>query len=299
MQPSARLALLCGLLACASTGAPMPPTPAAPAEVAVARLIFAAPPNAIAEIVPLVERRLSAYGIAGARVLAKKRRFVIELGDDQLRRPVTDLVGRACKLQFAFVEENSALLQRLVADGDGRAKALELHAEHDTWGGRMGLPVHTDIFVMGSREHLTQYLATLPPDDRPDRDHLLVIARNPASDEGEAWRTYYLDRRQSLAVMRVQGARAMAAAYGRFHIDLALLAEDGSRLNALTGANVGGKMAILVDDEVVSVPVVMTAIPGRAILDAGLDEERTRMLAACLSGGALPVAPRLVPDADE
>ncbi len=57
----------------------------------------------------------------------------------------------------------------------------------------------------------------------------------------------------------------------------------GARLNAITADSIGEKMAIFVDDELVSCPKIMSAIGSRAQISGDFTEERAQQIASALS----------------
>ncbi|GJM26616.1 MAG: hypothetical protein DHS20C16_30310 [Phycisphaerae bacterium] len=57
----------------------------------------------------------------------------------------------------------------------------------------------------------------------------------------------------------------------------------GARLSAITADSIGEKMAIFVDDELVSCPKIMSAIGSKAQISGDFTEERAQQIASALS----------------
>jgi preprotein translocase subunit SecD len=64
------------------------------------------------------------------------------------------------------------------------------------------------------------------------------------------------------------------------------VAADGERLQTFTSSHIGKKMAISVDEEIVSVPLIEGAVGAKGLMTMP-SEEQARRLAASLSGGPL------------
>lgn len=73
-------------------------------------------------------------------------------------------------------------------------------------------------------------------------------------------------------------------------IQLQFNAEGTRKFRELTEQNIGKRVAIFLDDQILIDPVVQTAITdGTAVITGGFNAEQAKFLAAQLNGGALPV----------
>ncbi len=71
--------------------------------------------------------------------------------------------------------------------------------------------------------------------------------------------------------------------------------EGSKRFATVTAENVNKRLAILLDDKIVSAPVIKTAISGgRAVIQGQFTNEEVQRLSRQLSGGALPVPLKLI-----
>lgn len=77
------------------------------------------------------------------------------------------------------------------------------------------------------------------------------------------------------------------------------LTDDGTRkFGTATSENVGRQFAIILDDEIVSTPVIQSAIHGgRGIITGAFTPAETEQLAELLSGGALPAPLTIIEEA--
>ncbi|MEM9728821.1 MAG: protein translocase subunit SecD, partial [Myxococcota bacterium] len=112
---------------------------------------------------------------------------------------------------------------------------------------------------------------------------------------GEGWRTYYVFR---LAEATGEDLDDAAVGFdpqsGSPEVDFTMNARGASRMADLTGANIGKRMAIVLDDRVESAPVIQGQIGGRgritlgAFLDRNELLQEARDLVVVLQAGALP-----------
>jgi hypothetical protein len=119
-----------------------------------------------------------------------------------------------------------------------------------------------------------------------DRD-----ADDPASAEEAGWRTYLVSARAEVSGADLANAEAGEdSASGGAHVTIELTPEAGERFAAVTKANVWRRLAVVIDREVMSAPVIQQAITGGHVqisMGAGPPEQRlaeARQLAAKLRG---------------
>jgi preprotein translocase subunit SecD len=77
-------------------------------------------------------------------------------------------------------------------------------------------------------------------------------------------------------------------------IEIHLRPRGAARMEALTSRNVGGRLAIVIDRELVFAPVIRATIGGRVQVD-GLGEAEARRIYESLNGGRLVARQRLFP----
>ena len=146
--------------------------------------------------------------------------------------------------------------------------------------------VESDPFL-GKRPALERYLDGLDVVPRPDRDHAFRLS--PVPDRPKLWRTEYVDLRTRVRITRALEASVEPSNLtGDDSIELALrlLPADGERLRALTTGHIGKKMAITIDDEVLSTPVIEGVLGERGRMTMS-DEPLARRTAAALLSGPL------------
>ncbi len=120
------------------------------------------------------------------------------------------------------------------------------------------------------REIIETYLADLfarKPELKPDDNHQLGFELETIRGEGgkktQRWRTYYLHRTVELGGSSVSRANTMFnQTTGMPEVLVTFNRYGGRRFGQMTSKNIGKKMAIILDDEVRSAPVIQAAITG-------------------------------------
>jgi len=70
--------------------------------------------------------------------------------------------------------------------------------------------------------------------------------------------------------------------------------ESSERFGAVTASNIGKQLAIVLDNKIITAPVIKDAIPGNGIISGGFSMESAKELATLLNAGALPVPVQIV-----
>ena len=223
---------------------------------------------------------------------------------------VADLV-RPGRLELKEVVEGSELAGRLyalVADGDPRAAELGVTAAIDQWG-HDGTGRHVTDWTLEApdRASLAAYLeevARREPTLAPEPGLEIAFERRDDPERGGAWRTYLLRSAAELDSRHIDRAEVYQDEYtGQPGVLATLTSEGEQRFADLTGRITGRKLAILVDGEVLSAPVVQERIPGgRFSIHMGTGDAQTlareaRTLAAVLGSDPLPGGVEVIPGA--
>ena len=272
------------------------------------------------EVVGGAEIEIEVRGPGGREALARRiaplgrldgnRLALADVEPEDAEAWVRDLL-RPGRLELKEVVEGSELFARLhalVAGGDARAVELGVRADIDQW-------VHD-----GTARHFTD--STLEAPDRATleayleevarRDSALApepgleIAFEQREDTGRdgAWRSYLLRSAAELDSRHIDHAEVYQDEYsGQPGVMATLTGEGEQRFAELTGRLTGRKLAILVDGEVLSAPVIQERIPGgRFSIHMGTGDPQTlareaRTLAAVLGSDPLPEGVEVIPGA--
>jgi preprotein translocase subunit SecD len=178
--------------------------------------------------------------------------------------------------------ENEILVQ-LPGEGDPtRAKAV-IQA-----GGQLELKRVSDERVFSSEaEALAAYGGVLPAGTE------LVRGKSDSSEPrpaGEIW--YLLDRASIVTGRDLRSATAVRSTEspGRFEVHFTLSTEAARRFGPFTEANVGRRMAIVLDHRVQTAPVIQSRIEDSGRITGQFGQEEAKDLALVLRAGALPAS---------
>jgi preprotein translocase subunit SecD len=264
---------------------------AEPGTALTVRLEFDVKTDQLAEVVARAQARLDAFGAKKARAVQRSGRLVVELPSSEVpkRSEIESLISRPHLLAFTIVENDSPLMIDLIGrlEQDPRSHELGIFRDIGGWQPTSTRGYESDPFLEGQREALERYLGGLAVAQQPDRDHAFLLA--PVPDRPKLWRTAYVDLRTQVRIARALEARVDRLELGgqtETEIVFLLLPADGDRLRALTRAHLGKKMAITVDGEVLSIPIIEGVIGDKNRMMMS-DEPLARRLAAALLGGPM------------
>jgi len=125
----------------------------------------------------------------------------------------------------------------------------------------------------------------LPPDTQ-----LLPGKREPGSEAAgsEAW--YLLNRIAAVTGRDLSGAAPSKDINGRPAVSFTLTRDGAARFSRVTGENVGKQLAIVLDNRVVSAPVIQSQISDRGEITGSFTPQQAADLALILRSGALPAS---------
>jgi preprotein translocase subunit SecD len=179
---------------------------------------------------------------------------------------------------------DNEILVELPGEGDpARAKSV-IQA-----GGQLALTRVADATPYSSEtEALSQHGGVLPPGTQ------LVRGKGPANTTGQAapevW--YVLDRSPIITGTDLRSAtpEANPNSPGQFQVHFSLSTQAATRFGPFTEANVGKQMAIVLDHQVQSAPVINSRIEDSGVIEGNFTQESAHDLALILRAGALPAS---------
>ena len=229
--------------------------------------------------------RIDSLGVLEPTVIARPNDgdIIIEVPGAQQSsfERIKSIISRTAQLKFQIVDDEAANLGALLANPP---PGIYLTADSQPY---------LEAFGEDARDLLREHIATIQVPD----DHEFAIGRQSPDPErgGEGWRTYYMYR---LAEATGEDLDDAAVGFdpqsGTPEVDFTMNTRGASRMADLTGANIGKRMAIVLDDRVESAPVIQGQIGarGRITLGAYLDRnellQEARDLVVVLQAGALP-----------
>ena len=120
----------------------------------------------------------------------------------------------------------------------------------------------------------------LPPDTE--------LLPGPAGQNGETW--YAVNRVAAVTGRDLTGADPSHDEAGQPDVDFTLTKDGAARFSRVTGANIGKYLAIVLDNRVVTAPVIQGQISDRGQISGGFTPQKAQDLALMLRSGALPAS---------
>ncbi len=245
----------------------------------------------------IIRNRIDQFGVTEPSIEKQGRdRIVIQLPGVADRERAKKLIGKTAQLEFKLVEEPERTHQVLQKIDRSSAEV-----EGDT----TLTPLLSSILVLG-RDFVVPYEEASNVErmlSSPEAEGLIppdgeFLWGKYKESEGYRYRTLYLVKREaSLTGAAVVDARpGPGTDPGEVKVDLTMTRRARGRWAQVTGANVGRRIAIVLDRIVQSAPVVRERIAsGRSEISmAGARMEEARDLAIVLKAGALPAPVMIV-----
>jgi preprotein translocase subunit SecD len=266
--------------------------------------------SAVRQGVETIRNRVDTMAVAEPTIVRKGFNIVVELPGlrpDDFER-VKKQIGRTAQLEFKMVDDGSDFMKKVA--GLATAKKAEfpgLEVHSDQWAEKDSGQPHSDVYLRDKdRSEIVRFFTSLTGDDALPTDHEIGYEQRETKDEEDegtasksgdkAWRTYYLHKRADLTGESIIDPEVTwDQQTGRPEVSLQFDQQGAQLFEKATAANIGRKMAIILDEKVNSAPVIEGRIGGgRARITMGgytdpfqLQEE-AKDLVAVLKTGALP-----------
>ena len=230
--------------------------------------------NIVSQVVEVIRRRIDEFGVSEPMITAQgDSRVLVQLPGVQDSARARDIIQRTARLEFRLVNqeiETSDLIQ-WVTDAE-KAGAYSLSSD------------------LGYTEYVQKINEDLA--DKIPEDHQLVFQKAVSSKSLRAGKAPVLVRTDSGAGGDIlQTAFVGVDEFGNpqvlFYIDV-----TGRKLfSDLTGNNIGSPLAIILDKELKSMPVIKSRISDRGSISLGRGQDiakEAEIIATVLRAGSLP-----------
>jgi preprotein translocase subunit SecD len=109
------------------------------------------------------------------------------------------------------------------------------------------------------------------------------------AESGNRERSYYVVRRQAVITGRdLKNARPTQGQFGSHSVTFFLTASGSQKFGVATGANIGKRLAIILDNRAQSAPSIKDRITDQGVIEGTFSPEEANDLALVLRAGALP-----------
>jgi preprotein translocase subunit SecD len=136
-----------------------------------------------------------------------------------------------------------------------------------------------------SREEILANLGGTLPDD------LEIMEGDRRENNAVVGKMYYaVEKRRTVTGRDLSNATAGRSQFGTPIVEFSLTPAGAQAFGALTGANVGNGLAIVLDGRVVSAPVIKSRIADRGQIEGNFTQQEVQDLVLVLRSGALPAS---------
>ncbi|MEO8274642.1 MAG: protein translocase subunit SecD [Thermoanaerobaculia bacterium] len=132
-------------------------------------------------------------------------------------------------------------------------------------------------------EVVAHYGGSVPAD-------IQVMVEERRDDQGRvtSQRYYAVEKRQVITGRDLKSANTSAGQFNQPVVAFHLSADGAKRFGETTGANVGRGLAIILDNKVVSAPVINSRITDSGVIEGNFSQQEVQDLVTTLRSGALP-----------
>jgi protein-export membrane protein SecD len=214
--------------------------------------------DAIGRAIEIIRNRVDQFGVSEPLIARQGDRWiVVELPGVTNTQEAKDIVGKTALLEFKMVDSSDAAQKALGKIGE------------------LG-----DPFV-GKTSQLTAKAAKLVPAG----DMLL---------KGRGGSLYLVGAKSPLTGANLDDAHVEMGRYGEPDVAFKFKPDAAAAFAALTGANIGKNLAIVLDGVVYSAPVINSRIMGQGVIEGRFTLEEAKDLAIVLRAGALPAPVNII-----
>ncbi len=273
-------------------------------EVDASKLGPAEAKNAVDQVMQIIRNRIDQFGVAEPSIQKQgTNRILVQLPGLVDQERARALIGQTALLEFKLVkteEESKALYDRIDVYFSRRLRgARPDSAAPDSivhpFSSRLLTSSHAEATVLGENVPIVDSMIhRIQADSTFISDSQLAWDAHEAEVGGRTARALYVVGKVPLmkgsevatAQMRMDLDAARPGAPG---VSFTLTSRGGALFGDITGANVGRRLAIVLDGKIQSAPNILERIPrGQGSITGSFSEDEAQNLAIVLRSGALP-----------
>lgn len=261
--------------------------------------------DAVVRAKEIIRNRVDQYGVAEPVIQTQGlRRIIVALPGVSDEERVRKLLKGTAKLEFKLVRDNNSMLEAFERINSYLAQNENEGADSSAAPKN---PLHENIVVMQNGtayapEYSREYLAELfqGADVRkllPKDSEIRFSARSITGSDGETfYEMFLLKKTPELTGGVITEAKAtFGASAFQPEVSMRMNSDGTAKWARITGANIGRRIAIILDEAVYSAPVVESKIPGGSSVINGIESiEEAQDLEIVLKAGALPAPVRII-----
>ncbi|MEI7787480.1 MAG: protein translocase subunit SecD [Chlorobiaceae bacterium] len=271
----------------------------------------------------IIRNRIDQYGVAEPVITTQgSRKLIIELPGVSDENRVRNLLKGTAKLEFRLLRDPEILLRTLdrlntyVVQNNAAPQSIAVPTFSPSVSSQLKAPVpakpatartlYDDIRVYQNgtaytTEHSKDYVVSLLRRSDiqallPQDTELLLSAKSDVINGEKHFALYLVKKTPELTGGVITEAKATFGSQGvQPEVLMAMNSEGTSKWARITGANIGKRIAIVLDGAVYSAPVVQSKIPsGNSVINGIESLEEAKDLEIVLKAGALPAPVRII-----
>ncbi len=255
-----------------------------------------------------VSRRVDELGLKEFNLTVRDEDIIIEVpGRDQKTfDDIKEIIRKTARLEFKMVDDTADFFGKIKDESLPEGEGISIYVENAPDGPGKNVQTHFARMVKRDTESFTDTLARLktwtatlsvPDDHQIGYEPITEYDADTGKSNDIGWRTMYLYSRADVTgdyITDAQVGQDTQQGLGSWYVGLTFSPAGAERFEEVTGANVGRRFAIILDDVVDSAPVIKTKIGGgRATITMGAGDPEKQLqdahkLELVLRSGALP-----------
>jgi preprotein translocase subunit SecD len=255
-----------------------------------------------------VSRRVDELGLKEFNLTVRDEDIIIEVpGKDQKTfDDIKEIIRKTARLEFKMLDDGADFFGKVKDDSLPEGEGISIYQENAPDGPGKTTQSHFARMVKRENESMTDTLArfkkwastlSVPDDHQVGFEPLTSFDPDTGKSTDEGWRTMYLYARADVTGDYITDASVQQdqqQGLGSYYVMLTFSPAGAERFEEVTGANVGRRFAIILDDVIDSAPVIKSKIGGgRASITMGAGDPEKQLqdahkLELVLRSGALP-----------
>jgi preprotein translocase subunit SecD len=253
------------------------------------------------QAIETIRNRIDQFGVAEPTIIKKGTDIVVELPGAKAKdfERIKNVIGKTAQLEFKIVDDGSDYMKKVAASVP---KDGPIMVAPESWTEKHQGTQHEDVYLRvkeKDKAELVKFIASLTGDLAVpnDREIGLEVMSPREAAEGtpdKFIRTYFLKKRAGVTGEYLADAQESWDEMGRPEVGFTMNRQGANLMEKLTGENVGRKMAVILDENINSAPVIESKIGERGRITMGgygdpfkLQQE-VKDLVGVLRSGALP-----------
>jgi preprotein translocase subunit SecD len=251
--------------------------------------------SAVDQAVKAIRNRVDKWGVSEPTIAKRgDASILVQLPGYSNPEKAKELLGKTAQLEFKIVDDGDTSLTKLQP-----TLPAGITLDWDRYEGPGGAIVSSPYLRSKDRQALYDFVK-----DKAPAGHEFGINRIEGRADGTIYRTFMLDKKVGLTGEYITDARVAfdsnPGEQNRPYVQLTFNKQGADLFGKLTTDNVKKRMAIVLDENVDSAPIIQTPIPGGicSIHLGGLKPineilQEAKDLALVLKSGALPAPVRI------